>query len=132
MNLNYVKNVWRCNYCGEQGGMLSLYARLNHISNSEANREIREALRIENTVHSSRRVLNFTESTGDSGSGLPEPAAVPENSMGQAGMALEEIPQSPRARHTGNSSDSFYAFWNVDVEDAAPIAPALCEARAVR
>ena len=23
MNLNYVKNVWRCNYCGEQGGMLS-------------------------------------------------------------------------------------------------------------
>ena len=97
MNLNYVKNVWRCNYCGEQGGMLSLYARLNHISNSEANREIREALRIENTVHSSRRDLNFTESTGDSGSGLPAPAAVPENSMGQAGMALKEIPQSPRA-----------------------------------
>ena len=97
MNLNYVKNVWRCNYCGEQGGMLSLYARLNHISNSEANREIREALRIENTAHSSRRDLNFTESTGDSDSGLPAPAAVPENSTGQAGMALEEIPQSPRA-----------------------------------
>ena len=23
LNLNYVKNVWRCNYCGESGGMLS-------------------------------------------------------------------------------------------------------------
>ena len=22
MNVNFVKNVWRCNYCGEHGGML--------------------------------------------------------------------------------------------------------------
>ena len=26
MNVNFVKNVWRCNYCDEHGGMLALYA----------------------------------------------------------------------------------------------------------
>ena len=25
MNVNFAKNVWRCNYCGEHGGMLNLY-----------------------------------------------------------------------------------------------------------
>ena len=30
MNVNFVKNVWRCNYCDEHGGMLALYARLNN------------------------------------------------------------------------------------------------------
>ena len=25
MNVNFVKNVWRCNYCDEHGGMLALY-----------------------------------------------------------------------------------------------------------
>lgn len=44
MNVNFVKNVWRCNYCGEHGGMLSLYARLNHTTNSDAYREICDAL----------------------------------------------------------------------------------------
>ena len=31
MNVNFVKNVWRCNYCDAHGGMLALYAELNHI-----------------------------------------------------------------------------------------------------
>ncbi len=44
MSINTEKNVWRCNYCGEYGGMLSLYARVNHISNSDAFREISDAL----------------------------------------------------------------------------------------
>ena len=44
MNINFTKNVWRCNYCGESGGMLSLYARLNNITNSDAYREISDAL----------------------------------------------------------------------------------------
>ena len=30
MNVNFVKNVWRCNHCDEHGGMLALYAKLNH------------------------------------------------------------------------------------------------------
>lgn len=28
MNLNTAKDLWRCNYCGEGGGMLSLYAKV--------------------------------------------------------------------------------------------------------
>lgn len=44
MNVNFVKNVWRCNYCGEHGGMLNLYARVNNTTNSEAYREICDAL----------------------------------------------------------------------------------------
>ena len=35
MNVNFVKNVWRCNYCDEHGGMLALYARLNNTTTSD-------------------------------------------------------------------------------------------------
>ena len=49
MNINFVKNVWRCNYCGESGGMLSLYARLNNTTNSDAYREICDALQAGDT-----------------------------------------------------------------------------------
>jgi len=44
MNLNLTKNVWRCNYCGEGGGMLSLYAKVHGVSSSDAYLEICEAL----------------------------------------------------------------------------------------
>ena len=44
MNMNLAKNVWRCNYCNEGGGMLALYAKVNGISNSDAYREICETL----------------------------------------------------------------------------------------
>ena len=44
MNVNFGRNVWRCNYCGESGGMLALYARLNNMTNSQAYREIWDAL----------------------------------------------------------------------------------------
>lgn len=40
MKVNYTKNVWRCNYCNESGGMLKLYAMAKNISTSEAKREI--------------------------------------------------------------------------------------------
>lgn len=40
MKVTYTKNVWRCNYCNESGGMLKLYAMAKNISTSEANREI--------------------------------------------------------------------------------------------
>lgn len=43
MNVNFVKNVWRCNYCDEHGGMLALYARLNNTTTSDAYWEIGEA-----------------------------------------------------------------------------------------
>lgn len=44
MNVNFDRNVWRCNYCGNSGGMLALYARLNNMSNSQAYHEIWDAL----------------------------------------------------------------------------------------
>lgn len=47
MNINLAKNVWRCNYCNEGGGMLSLYAKAYGISNSDAYREICETLQTE-------------------------------------------------------------------------------------
>lgn len=46
MNVNIEKNVFRCNYCDEQGGMLDLYGKLYNLSKSEANRQIREALNL--------------------------------------------------------------------------------------
>lgn len=44
MNVNFQKNVWRCNYCGKYGGMLALYAEFNHTTTSDAYWEIAEAL----------------------------------------------------------------------------------------
>ena len=44
MNLNAAKNVYRCNYCGEYGGMIQLYGKAHGISNSDAYREICELL----------------------------------------------------------------------------------------
>lgn len=46
LNVNIIKNVFRCNYCGEHGGMLDLYGKLYGLSTSEANRQIREALNL--------------------------------------------------------------------------------------
>ncbi len=46
MNVNIEKNVFRCNYCDEQGGMLDLYGKLYNLSKSEANKQIREALNL--------------------------------------------------------------------------------------
>ena len=40
-------NTWRCWHCGERGGMLPLYGRVHGISNSDAYREICDALAID-------------------------------------------------------------------------------------
>ena len=44
MNLNFAKNVFRCNYCGESGGMIELYSKVFQISNAQAFAEICEIL----------------------------------------------------------------------------------------
>ena len=46
MNVNFAKNIWRCNYCGEYGGMLALYAKVYNTSTSDAYREICDALQL--------------------------------------------------------------------------------------
>ena len=45
INLNLKKNVFKCNRCGESGGMLALYARIYGVDNQTAYKEIRDALR---------------------------------------------------------------------------------------
>lgn len=44
LNVNLAKNVFRCNRCGESGGMLDLYAKLYGVTTKEANQQILEAL----------------------------------------------------------------------------------------
>ena len=44
MNVNYERNVWRCNYCDRHGGMLALYAECRNTTNSAAYREICDAI----------------------------------------------------------------------------------------
>ncbi len=44
MHIHISKNIWRCNYCQESGGMLALYSKVYNISTSDAYREICDAL----------------------------------------------------------------------------------------
>ena len=44
LNLNAAKNVYRCNSCGENGGMMQLYGNVYGITNTEAYRELCEIL----------------------------------------------------------------------------------------
>ena len=46
-NLDLIKNAWRCNRCGESGGMIDLYGRANGMDNKEAYKAIKEGLEIE-------------------------------------------------------------------------------------
>ena len=48
MNIHIEKNIFRCNYCGENGGMLALYGKTRSISNSDAYREICDAIQTGN------------------------------------------------------------------------------------
>lgn len=44
LHLNTEFDGWKCNYCGEHGGILDLYGKLNKVGRSEAYREICDAL----------------------------------------------------------------------------------------
>lgn len=44
LNLNLKKNVFKCNRCGESGGMLALYGKVYQVDNQTAYQEIMEAL----------------------------------------------------------------------------------------
>jgi len=83
MNVNFAKNVWRCNYCGESGGMLALYAKLNHTTNSDACREICDALQAGDTTWGYGETerediyvgISITGSGRDAGQGMGIPQA---------------------------------------------------------
>ncbi|RFZ77489.1 DNA primase [Lacrimispora amygdalina] len=96
MNVNYVKNVWRCNYCGEHGGMLALYAKLNSTTNSDAYREICDILQTDPPWGYEAEKKH----AGCAGVSNGEPRAVSTlpGMTQQAGTKdLEEVPQSQRA-----------------------------------
>ncbi len=57
LKVNYQTNVWRCNYCGEKGGMLRLYALAKGVSNSVAKEEICEHLMNEGDIFASAAPL---------------------------------------------------------------------------
>ena len=93
MNVNFVKNVWRCNHCDEHGGMLALYAKLNHTTTSDAYWEIAEAL-CDNTHEEHARSGNEAPqqpaSTGSPSSGARAAAA------GHSSSERKTVPRSIR------------------------------------
>ena len=94
MNVNFVKNVWRCNYCGEHGGMLGLYARLNNTTTSDAYWEIAEALCDnchEEHIRSGNEAPKLAVSTGSSLSGARADAGCHSTSE------RKTVPQSEKA-----------------------------------
>ncbi len=86
MNVNFGRNIWRCNYCGESGGMLALYARLNNMSNSQAYHEIWDFLSTGEAAWGCEDYGMRMASDASSG----QEAAVP-------GQGKGGIPQSPPA-----------------------------------
>lgn len=88
LNINFTKNVWRCNRCGESGGMLSLYGKYCQTTNGDAFREICEALNIENRQDGLNREVTA------------KPAALetaPQAEVPPRRTAEQEIPQSEPA-----------------------------------
>lgn len=95
MNVNFVKNVWRCNYCGEHGGMLALYAKLHGISNSQAFCEICDALQTDDWQdgYAGVQVAAGAQETVPRPAGLP--CAEPESLVTQSERAsLQQIHQT--------------------------------------
>lgn len=90
MNINFIKDVWRCNYCGESGGMLSLYARLCNTTNSDAYREICDALQAGDTTWG----YEDAEKKGLFGETAAEGAST---ISGQPGSRQPGVPQAERA-----------------------------------
>lgn len=94
MNVNFVKNVWRCNHCDEHGGMLALYAKLNHTTTSDAYWEIAEALCDniqEEHARSGNEAQRQTASAGSPPSGTRAAAA------GHSSSERKIVPQSDKA-----------------------------------
>lgn len=57
LNINLDSNVWRCNRCGEYGGMIDLYGRMHGLNNKEAYKSIKEGLKIDSTNVTPKKVI---------------------------------------------------------------------------
>lgn len=96
MNVNFVKNVWRCNYCDEHGGMLALYAKMNNTTNSDAYREICDILQTDPPWGYEAE----KKQAGGAGASTEEPrtgGTLPDNTGQASAKELEEVAQSQRA-----------------------------------
>ena len=91
MNVNYVKNVWRCNYCDEHGGMLALYAKYYHTTNSDAYREICDALQTGETS------WGYEEKRQTAAGATEKDVPAASQPVQTANGIPEETAQSPRA-----------------------------------
>ena len=63
MKVNYHNNIWRCNYCGASGGMLSLYSKMHNINESEAYKEICSI--INNSTTEKKRITSVQKIKGN-------------------------------------------------------------------
>jgi len=59
--LNTAKNVWRCNYCSNGGGMLALYGRVHGMTNSEAYHAICDELMTGDHIRGTCSIARSTE-----------------------------------------------------------------------
>ena len=107
MNVNFVKNVWRCNYCDEHGGMLALYARLNNTTTSDAYWEIGEALC--NDFHRERPNSGY-EMAGNQQAGTGSPVSGTQTDLaGYERRGELNSAASRTGQRTGNPSNAFAA-----------------------
>ena len=93
LNINFAKNLWRCNYCNEGGGMLALYGKVHGISNSEAYREICDMLQNGLTAPE-YNVKELPEKTEIEQSALAAPQEIHQTFS----MLLELLTLSPKHR----------------------------------
>ncbi len=96
MNVNFIKNVWRCNYCDEHGGMLALYAKVNNTTNSDAYREICDILQTD-PPWGYEAENKQDGGTGDSTWEPRSDSPLPDRAEQAIAYDLEEVSQSQRA-----------------------------------
>lgn len=122
MNINFTKNVWRCNYCGESGGMLSLYARLNNTTNSDACREISDALLAGDTSwgyeETERKGMPYAGSGGGTLSDAPQKAAKPFTSNIAGGKKAPE--SMPVRADTNKEPEARPSYMNLQADVEIP------------
>lgn len=98
MNVNFAKNVWRCNYCDAHGGMLALYADINHITRADAYRELCDLLQVESAVlKPQENVAAAFISKNGAGETASPPLPLPEGKDKQENFLYQGVMQAEPA-----------------------------------
>lgn len=88
LNLNLEDNVWRCNRCGESGGMVFMYAKAYGLDAKQAYKAILEGLRIDQKTAPVKKVERKKEAISNRSDGeihavYTEMLALPEFKLSQ-------------------------------------------------